>query len=79
MLIPSAAHVTILYRRIQTNAHTKPSTAALDDLHLFLIACLKSISPSAALSVALHPRLSFHLFIFFLFPSSVPKGSYKTP
>lgn len=56
------------------------SRTVLDDLHLFIIARLKSISPSAALSVVLDPRTSFHLLFFhFFLPSSIPKGSHKTP
>lgn len=52
----------------------------LDDLHSGLIACLKSISPSAALSVVLYPDLSLHLlfFHFFLHPLFV-KGAIKQP
>lgn len=46
--------------------------AMLDDLHLNLIARLKSISPSAALSVVLNPRLSFHLY--FSFSPSILRG-----
>lgn len=56
------------------------SRTMLDDLHLFIIARLKSISPSAALSVVLDPRTSFHLLFFhFFLPPSIPKGSHKTP
>lgn len=43
----------------------------LDDLHLFIIARLKSISPSAALSVVLDPRTSFHLLFFHFFSSTL--------
>lgn len=52
----------------------------LDDLHLFLIACPKSISPPAALSVALYLHLSFHLLFFhFFFHPLVLRGAIKQP
>lgn len=52
----------------------------LDDLHLFIIARLKSISPSAALSVVLDPRTSFHLLFFhFFFHPPFLKGAIKHP
>lgn len=73
MLISSQAQITILYHHIQTILQKKEeerSRTTLDDLHLFLIARLKSISPSAALSVVLDPRTSFHL-LFFPFFSSI--------
>lgn len=77
--IPSSAHIAIFITKL-FDKREKPSTAILDDLHLFLIVCLKSISPSAALSVVLYPHLSFHLlfFHFFLKPPFL-KGAIKQP
>lgn len=87
MLISSQVQITILYHHIQTILQKKKkeeeeerSRTMLDDLHLFIIARLKSISPSASLSVVLDPRTSFHLLFFhFFLPPSIPKGSHKTP